>query len=227
MSNARGAFRLSVHWLNTGVLGKTMSWTISKATLVAACTAVFCMSFGPGAALAQAYKNDSDQWIKAIGVSGSKGEPIGWVYVAPHSTLTIGPGTIDHGAGKFIAEPSSKMVMGCFTSDKPIDFVAVEISTIEWDSFGRTKQITLVRPIITYHVLGTPNSALPEASLVKSTNGELIPIVMTPDDVFMKELAGQSAPQPNDSYHLTSYPTATPYIKRLECLSHSTDAKSQ
>ncbi len=174
-----------------------MSWTISKATLVAACTAVFCMSFGPGAALAQAYKNDSDQWIKAIGVSGSKGEPIGWVYVAPHSTLTIGPGTIDHGAGKFIAEPSSKMVMGCFTSDKQIDFVAVEISTIEWDSFGRTKQITLVRPIITYHVLGTPNSALPEASLVKSTNGELIPIVMTPDDVFMKELAGQSAPQPN------------------------------
>ena len=130
-------------------------------------------------------------------MTGNRGELLGWIYAAPGATLFItGDGRIDHGAGKFVAQPSSQILIGCPSADKQIDFVAIKVSEIEWGAFGEPKRIVLKTPKISYH-LRDHKEEFPEVSLQKGSFGDFIQLAKKTDAVFLNELAGKTKPTPN------------------------------
>jgi hypothetical protein len=139
---------------------------------------------------AQAFKNDTNDWSVISNVSGSNGESIGMVYAAPKATLYIENGKIGHGAGKFVAEPDEKELLACSViGDKQIDFVSLEVSMLSWNAFGYPLEITLRRPIASYHLTADKSDNIEENNLLADAKYPGFNIVKKSDAVILNEIS--------------------------------------
>jgi hypothetical protein len=157
-------------------------------SIVGAAISILCVS----ADSQTAFKNTTDDWSVVSRVNGSNGESLGTVYAAPKATLYIENGKISHGAGKFVAETDEKELLACSVfGDNQIDFVSVEVSALSWNAFGYPLEITLRRPIASYHLKADKSDNIEENNLMADAKYPGFNIVKKSDAVILNEISGK------------------------------------
>lgn len=162
---------------------RTIAYPILAAAIWTVCASSYAQT---------AFKNTTDDWSVVSRVNGSNGESLGIVYAAPKATLYIENGKISHGAGKFVAETDEKELLACSVfGDKQIDFVSVEVSMLSWNAFGYPLEITLRRPIASYHLTADKSDNIEENNLLADAKYPGFNIVKKSDAVILNEISGK------------------------------------
>jgi hypothetical protein len=151
------------------------------------------------------FKNTTNDWSMISNVSGSRGELLGKVYAAPNSTLTLDGNSITGGAGKFVSEKGQKETVACSVyTDSVVDFVALEVSLLSWNTFGEPLEMSLARPVVSYHLKADKSNNFVDVPLLASGTDPGYSIVKKADATMLNELAGKTERTAN---LIISFPT--------------------
>jgi hypothetical protein len=149
------------------------------------------LTLGTSAYAQTVFANDSDDWAMISNVVDQNNLPIGHIYGAPKSKMTMEEGRVTFGAGKFVAVPDKQEVVACsVVGDKVVDFVALKVSSLSWDAVGNPIDIGLRAPSVTYHLAADTSDNLVEQKLLVDGKYPGFNIVHKSDALALKELAG-------------------------------------